>query len=173
MDEVLGVIDEPGVVGSHVVGHEVDEQAHPTLGERGAGDGKAAPAAEARVDLVAADAVGRADHVGVVEIGQGGVERRHLLGRFERQLHAGRAALPHAHQPHGVDARRRHPVPLGGGDVGERRRDAGPLADVVEPRRRVQLVDDRVGRPARLMAPVPGRPGSRGSADDSRSSGRR
>ena len=150
------------MIGGHVVGHEVDEQAHATLGERGAGGGEAAPAAEARVDLVAADAVGRADHVGVGEVGQRGVERRHLLGRVERQLHAGRAALPHAHQPHGVDAGRRHLVPLGGGDVGERRRDAGPLADVVEPGRRVELVDDRVGRP-RLTGFIALGPGTRGS----------
>ena len=80
LDEVLGVVDEPRVIGRDVVGHEVDEQAHATLGQRGSGGGEAAPAAEACVDLVAADAVGRADHVGVVEVGEGGVERRHLVG---------------------------------------------------------------------------------------------
>ena len=48
LDEVLGVVGEPRVIGSDVVGHEVDQQAHPTLGERGSGGGKAAPAAEAR-----------------------------------------------------------------------------------------------------------------------------
>ena len=50
----------------------------------------------------------------------------------------------------------------------------GPLADVVEPGRRVQLVDDRVGRP-RLAVHCAGARYTRfpRSEDDSRSSGRR
>ncbi len=145
LDEVLRVIDEPRVIGSHVVRHEVDQESNPALGERRPGDGETATAAETGVDVVSANAVGRTDHVGVVEIREGGVERRHLVGGFERQLHASRAAFPHAHQPHRVDTRWRDLVPLGRGDVGERRTDPGAAADVVEPGRGVQFVDDRVG----------------------------
>ena len=114
LDEVLGMVDEPGVVGGDVVGHEVDEQPHPALGQRGPGRGQAVAAAEAGVDLVAADAVGRADDVGVGEIGERGVERRHLVGgsRGPGRTPAGlRSQTPISHTastPGGVTA-----VPLG------------------------------------------------------------
>ncbi len=135
------------MIGRHVVGHEVDEQPHVPLGECGASGGEAGATTEALVDLVATDAVGRADHVGIVEVGQGRPERGELLGRFHRQLHTGVTAFPHPHQPHGVHARGCHAVPLGPRHIGQRGGDTGPLADVMEPGSRVELVDHRVGRP--------------------------
>ena len=120
----------------------------PRVGQRLAGGGQTGPPAEAGVDLVAADAVGRPDDVLVGEVGQRGVERRHLLRRVEGELHAGRAALPHAHQPHGIDATRRHKVPFGGGYVGQRGGRAGAATDVVQPGGGVELVDDGIARPA-------------------------
>ena len=131
------------------------------------------------VDLVAADAVRRPDDVGVGEVGQGGAERRHLLGRArapDRTPAGLRSHTPISHTastPAGVTrshSSRRH--------VGERRTARPrPLADVVQPCRRVQLVD-RPGRcrPRRSWrsssVPVRTRGGPR-APPTSRSSGRR
>ena len=54
LDEVLGVLDQPGVVGGDVVRDEVDEELHALVGQRGPSGGQAGPAAEAVVHLVAA-----------------------------------------------------------------------------------------------------------------------
>ncbi len=147
LHEVLGVIDEPWMIGSHVVRHEVDDQTNPSLGQRGACRSEAVAAAEPPIDVVAAYAVGRADDVGVGEIGECGAKRRQLAGRFQGQSDPCRAAFPDTHQPHGVHAGRGHRVPLGGGNFGECRVAAGPLADIVEPGRGVQLVDHGIRRP--------------------------
>ena len=69
------------MVAGDVVGHEVDEQAHPALGQRGPGGSQTLAATEAAVGPVAADAVGRADHVGFGEVGQCGAEAGQLVRR--------------------------------------------------------------------------------------------
>jgi hypothetical protein len=63
------------MVGGDVVGHVVEDQAQPALGEFGPRDGQRGRAAEALVDDVPADAVGRTDHVTGFEVRQGRVER--------------------------------------------------------------------------------------------------
>src|SRR5918995_1850516 len=64
--------------------------------------------------------------------------------------------MPDAHQPDGVDAPRRDQIPLVGAHIGQGRRAPGSHADVVQPRRRVQLIDDGVEAPsARHLPPTP------------------
>ena len=148
LHEEFGVVREPRVIGCHVIGDEVDEQAYPAFGQGGSRRGEALATTESPVDLVAADAVGRSDHVGGVEIGQDVVERRHVIGGLHGQLHARWAAFPNAHQPHGVDSGWRHLVPFLGRDISEGGGvSTGALADIVEPCRRVQLVDHGICLP--------------------------
>ena len=139
---------EPGVIGGDVVGDEVDDEAGASCCERLAGGQEAVASAEPFVDLVAADAVGGPDHVGRLEVVEGGSELVEVGRRIEREADSFRAAVPHAHQPHGVDPDRGDAVPFRVGDAGERRRHAGAGADVTEPGGGVELVDDRIEPPS-------------------------
>ena len=118
----LRVLGRPPVVGRDVVRHEVEDQRDAPIGQRRPSDGESGIAAEVLVDDVVADAVRRPDDVGVGAVGQ-----RLALGRRHVRVLAGdrrtgRAALPHAHQPHGVDAGAGDVVPHLVGHVGQRHR---------------------------------------------------
>ena len=73
-DEELRVRARPQVVGCDVVGDEVQDEAQSVPGQRGAGAGQAVASAQARVDLVVADAVRRPDDVLGSVVGQHGLE---------------------------------------------------------------------------------------------------
>ena len=118
--EVLGVVDGPGGVGRHVVGHEVQQQAQASRRERGARRGESGGATEPRVHVVAADAVRRADDVVVGQIRQRGGGRRPQRRIGQRQCAACRAPFPDTHQPDGVDAGEHHGVRGVLGTLGER-----------------------------------------------------
>jgi hypothetical protein len=145
--EVVGVFRQPGMVGRDMVRYEVDDETDAALGKGTARHRQPGAPAEALVDLVAPDAVRRPDHIGVAEIRERRPEAGQQVGGVERVLPPCRAALPDAHQPHGVHARRRHVVPLDVGDIGQRRGGSSSTGDVVEPCRGVDLEDDRVARP--------------------------
>ena len=152
-DQVLGVLRHPGVVGRDVVRHEVEDEPHTAPGQLVSGDGQALVAAEVGVDVVRADAVRRPHDVGVDEVGQrGGVGGPHRRVR-PGDGRAHRAALPHAHQPDGVDARPGHVVPRLGGHVGEGDRPAVGDAEVGEPDPGEDLVDRRMLRPGHSSSP--------------------
>ena len=110
------------------------------------------------VDDIPAHAVRRSDHVGGSQVGQGLAERGLQPGVRVRQLKAGRASLPHAHQPHRVDAVRRDLVPGRGGHVGQRYRPPGGARLLTQPDRGVHLVDHRRPRPSSHGAPRPAGP---------------
>ena len=63
LNEVLGMIADPGVVRRHVVGNEVEDQPQSALAEHASRGGKSLRPAEMFVNDVAAHAVGRADIV--------------------------------------------------------------------------------------------------------------
>lgn len=147
-DEELGMLDRPRVVGRDVVRHEVEEQPHAASGQGLPRDRETVPAAEPRIDLVAPNAVRRADDVGCDQIGKGRLEACHQLGVPERDLDARRAALPHPHQPHRVQGRRRDAVPLGLRNPAEGQRLLGSFPERCQPRPRVDLVDPGMSRPA-------------------------
>ena len=145
--EQLRLARHPGVVGGDVVGHVVQEQPDAAGGQRGARRGQRLGAAERGVGDVPAHAVRRSDHVVGPQVGQRVPERGLQPGVRVRQRQAGRASLPHAHQPHRVDAGRRDRVPGRGGHVGQRHPPPGGPRQLVQPDRGVDLVDHRLVRP--------------------------
>jgi hypothetical protein len=58
LDEMLGMVLNPGAIGSDVVGHEIKQEFYAAIGEFAAGDGQALWAAEMLVDDIASHAVG-------------------------------------------------------------------------------------------------------------------
>jgi len=66
------------------------------------------------------------------------------LGLGERDPPAGFARLPHAQQPHPVEAIARHGVEPGVGHIVERRRTLERPAALVKPRARVHLIEQRM-----------------------------
>ena len=120
------------MVGGDVVGHVVKDEAEAPRGERLPGGGESARTAEPLIDDVVTDAVGRSDDVLRLQIGQRGAVAGLDIRVAERDREPGRAALPHSHQPHGVDRETRQGVPFLGADLAElqrtpshRARDAG------------------------------------------------
>ena len=146
--EAVGPVGQPGVVRGDMVGHVVEEQAEAPLGELPARRRQRDGTAEAVVDDVVAHAVRRADHVLGAEVRQrravAGVE----TGILERDVQAGRAALPHAHEPHRVDAQRGERVPGRARHLVEPQRAAPVAPEPLEPHRGVDLVDGGPGRQA-------------------------
>ena len=120
--QALGTRGRPRMVGGDVVGHVVEDHAQAPGGELLACRRQRRGTAEALVHDVVAHAVGRADHVLRAQVREGGAVGR-VQGRIvQGDPQAGRAALPDAHQPHGVDRQRRERIPLGGGHLVERER---------------------------------------------------
>ena len=156
---------DPGVVGRDVVGHVVEDQPEPARGERAARRGERRPARRsARRRRSRARSTATRSRRSSREVGQRGAvaARRARVGPRDRE--AGRAALPDAHQPHGVDGQRGERVPLRVGDLGERERTAAVAAEALEPDGGVDLVDRRAG-----AAGASGRSGrARGAAPGSR-----
>ena len=157
IDEQLRVGRHPGMVGRDVVGHIVQEQPDAAGGQRGPRFGEGLGAAERVVDDIPAHAVRRSDHVVRPYIRQrvteGGLQPRVRVG----QLEAGRASLPHPHQPHRVGACGRDIVPGGGRHVSQRHPPPGGPRQVAQPDRGVDLVDHRLVRPPGHRRTPPGR----------------
>ena len=143
-DEELRMRGGPRVVGRNVVGHEVQDQAHPAVGKRLPCRRQPVGAAEHRFHLVSTDAVRRTDDVVDGEVGQDVPAMLHqgLVRSGDRDT--GRAALPHPHQPHHIRTGRGDRVPHLAGDITQFDAPTAPPAELVEPRPRVDLVDERV-----------------------------
>ena len=156
--EVLGVLGRPGVIRRDVVRDEVEDQSQAALGEGRARGGEPGRAAEVGVDDVPADAVRRADDVLRHVVGQRLAERGDEAVVLERDRDPGRAALPHPHQPDGVEAELGDRVPLGRRDVAERDRPARARAQLAQPHPRVELVDERGDAVPRARGRRPLRP---------------
>ena len=143
-DEELRMRGGPRVVGRNMVGHEVQDQANPAVRKGLPCRRQPVGAAEHRVHLVSADAVRRTDDVVDGEVGQDvpAMLDQGFVRSGDRDT--GRAALPHPHQPHHISTGRRDRVPHLAGDITQFDAPAAPPAELVEPRPRVDLVDERV-----------------------------
>jgi hypothetical protein len=128
-----------------VVRDVVEHEPQAAAGELLPGGLEAGRAAEAPVDRVAAHGVGRPDDVGVGHVRQRRAHPVHPLVAGDRG--GGGAALPYAHQPDRVDARRQDGVPDGRGHVGERDRPPEVAGDVGQPWPGGDLEDDGVPGP--------------------------
>ena len=136
------MIADPGMVRRDVVRDEIEDQAQPALREHGPRGGKSLRPAELFIDDVAAHAVGRADIVLRRKVGKGSPEilKEPLVAHGDRD--SGGAALPDAHEPHGIEAAGGDRVPL---LLRHRGRDRRPLvfpAQITQPDPGVDLVDD-------------------------------
>ena len=101
-----------GWSGATWFGHEVDDEPHAPLGQRRAGARPAPsrPPNRGRPRSGGCSTPSRCTSAGV-KSGRASAEVGQLGRRLERQPDPRRAAPPHAHQPHGVDARRRDASP--------------------------------------------------------------
>ena len=100
------------MVGGDVVRDEVEDQPEAVTRWRLACEGEPVRPAEAGVHRVVADAVRRADDVGRREVGQRAPKALHQRPVLEGDRDPGRASLPDAHQPDGVEPERCQPFPL-------------------------------------------------------------
>lgn len=136
VDEELRMLSDPRVVGGYVVGNEVEDEGDAPVGKRAASSVQPVPSSQPAIRDVPAHAVRRPDDVLLrIELRQVGppVVEEPLLPAGD--VPARWAAFPHAHEPDGVDAQCRDPVPGAGGHGGE----GGP--QVAQPRPRVDLED--------------------------------
>ena len=90
---------------SHVVGDEVQDQAHTTRRKCLPGAGERASSTEMIIDNMAADAVGRSHNVVGLPIGKSRVEADPQVVIGQRDPDTGRAALPNSHQPDAVESK--------------------------------------------------------------------
>ena len=102
-----------------MVGHEVEDQTDPARSECLARGRQAARTTEVVVNDVVPNAVGRPDDVGWTPVRQSRPEARHQVGVRQRDRNAGRASLPHPHQPDRVGCAISDLVPVAIGDVAE------------------------------------------------------
>ena len=168
LNEILGMRGRPGMVGGHVVGHEIEDQPQASLREHFAGSREPRGTAEVLVDDVAAHAIGRADIVLCRKVGKGPAEILQEALVPHGDFNPGRAPLPDAHEPHGVEAKGGNRIPLLGRHRGEIHRPLVFLAEFTQPDPGVDLVDDgmfgpgfhvtapeRLRRPSRTRPPCP------------------
>ena len=98
------MLRDPGVIGSDVIGHEVQDESHAPCCELLSGSCQSCRAAQSRINDVVPNAVGGTDDIGRRPIGHGPGERLLQGIDLEGQLKAQRAALPHPHQPDSIKA---------------------------------------------------------------------
>ena len=113
------------MVGGHVVGHKIEDQPDAALGEHFAGCREPRGTAEALVNDVTAHAIGRADIVLCRKVGKGPAEILQQALVPHGDFNPGRAPLPDAHQPHGVEPVGGNRIPLLLRNRGEVHRPSG------------------------------------------------
>jgi hypothetical protein len=102
-DEELRVRLDPAMVGSDVVGNEIEDEPQPAAGEPLAQPRERRVSAEIVVDAVVAHSETRAAHVGLAEVRQDAPVFRAPLRIRRRNAARGLARLPDAEQPHEVE----------------------------------------------------------------------
>jgi hypothetical protein len=93
------------MIRSHVVGDEVQDQAHTTRREGLPGAGERASSTEMIIDNIAADAVGRSHNVVALPIGKSRVEADPQVVVGQRDPDTGGAVLPNSHQPNAGESK--------------------------------------------------------------------
>ena len=108
----------PRVVGRDVVRHEVEQQPDAAVGQRRARGGEPTRPAEVRVDRRSRGRSTASRRTSsVAKPGSASPEARRQARVREGDRDPGRAPLPHAHQPDGVEPKRGDRVPLAPGDA--------------------------------------------------------
>jgi len=143
LHEELRMLLDPRVIERHVVADEIQHQTHAAVAEPLAQPLERGGPAEAAVHDVVANGEGRPDDVLGREVGQQLPMLGLQLGYPQRDRAPGVARLPHAEQPHPTRSRRRHAVKVDVRNIVERCRPPEHLADLVEPRSRVDLIERR------------------------------
>ena len=93
------------MIRSHVIGDEVQDQAHTTRREGLPGARERASSTEMIVANIAAYAVGRSHKIVGLPIGKSRVEADPQVVIGQRDPDAGGAALPNSHQPYAVESK--------------------------------------------------------------------
>jgi hypothetical protein len=93
------------MIRSHVVGDEVQDQAHTTRRKRLSGARERASSTKMIIDNIAAYAVGRSHNIAGLPIGKSRVEAGPQVVIGQRDPDAGGAALPDSHQPDAVESK--------------------------------------------------------------------
>ena len=139
--------EQPIMVAGHVIGHKVEDQLQPALGQARPQRRQRIRPAQAGINRVLAHGVGRPDDILGREIGQGAAAFSQQAALGQGLLPPGGAALPDAHQPHRVEAPGGQRVErlVGHGAQCDRFLPGG--AQAVQPRPGVDLVDQRAGLP--------------------------
>ena len=104
------------MIRSHVVGDEVQDQAHATRRERLSGAGERASSTEMIIDNITADAVGRSQNIVGLPIEKSRVEADPQVVIGQRDPDAGGAALPNSHQPDAVESKIGNLIPVAVGN---------------------------------------------------------
>jgi len=153
VDETLGVGFQPGMVHGDVVGHEVQHQPQSARGQPLAQGRQLVAPAEVRIDLVAVDGIGRADDILRRKVGQGAAIFSLKVRVFLGDDAPGRAALPHTHQPNGVETPGCQRVQVGIRHAAQRDRPPVNPAERVQPGPGVDLVNQGVVAPGGVHVP--------------------
>ena len=144
LDEVFRMIANPGMVWRDVVRDEIEDEAQSALAEHGTRGGESLRAAEVLIDDVPAHAVGRADVVLRDKVGERSQEIFEEPRVAYRDRDSSGAALPDAHEPHGIKATGGDAIPL----LRRHRTQVQRLlvfpAKITQPDPGVDLIDDRM-----------------------------
>ncbi len=118
--EEVRVVGDPGVIRSHVVRHEVEDEAQAATLKALAEPGERLVAAEVLVHPVVPNRETRAAHVFLTEVGQDAVVLGEPLGIRLRDASRGLARLPDAKEPDDVEPVGGQPIEFDVRDVVER-----------------------------------------------------
>ena len=128
------------MIRSHVVGDEVQDQAHTTRRKRLPGAGERASSTEMIIDNIAAYTIGRSHNIVGLPIGKSRVEADPQVVIGQRDHDAGGAALPDSHQPHAVESKIGNLIPVAVGNHPKINSPAFDPADRFQPGPGVDLV---------------------------------
>ena len=112
LDEELWVGGNPGVVGGHVIGHEIEDEAHTALGELFTCHGKSLGTSQVFVHDVATHAIRRSDIVRRRKVGEDAAELLDEPLVSQGYFDSRRASFPDTHEPHGIETVGREGIPI-------------------------------------------------------------
>ena len=124
LNEIVGMIFDPGMIEPHVIGHEVEHELQAALAEPLAQAGQGRVAAEILMHRVAGDREARAGDVFLAQVRERLLEFAPPLGIGARDLLRTRAGLPDAEEPDPVETQLGQAIQFGVRDVVQRGRPA-------------------------------------------------
>src|SRR5579863_1156274 len=159
MKQAFRPLARPWVIGGHVIGDVVQDQAQPPGCELRARCRQSERAAESLVDRVVAHAIWRTDDVASLQVREGCTERALQARVGKRDAKSFRAPLPHSHQPDRIDRQRSQRIPLGVRHLVEPQWPPAAAPESLEPCGRVDLVHGESARQPHATQSPPRRRG--------------